>query len=229
MSSTRLSATRRRWLTGAGALLGAGGLVPRSVRAQGAQASSETIFSGGPILTMNDAAPTAEAVAVRDGLVVAVGSLDAVRAAAASNAQWVDLDGRTLLPGFFDAHGHVSMVGLQARSVNLLPAPDGAGEDIPALQRLTRDWMTDNQALWRSANLVIGFGYDDSQLKEHRHPTGRELDAISDSMPILFVHQSGHMGSANRAALEAAGISASTPTPKAGCFVVRRARSNPMA
>ncbi len=68
MSSTRLSATRRRWLAGASALLGAGGLIPRSVRAQGAKASSETIFSGGPILTMNDAALTAEAVAVRDGL-----------------------------------------------------------------------------------------------------------------------------------------------------------------
>ena len=85
--------------------------------------------------------PTAEAVAVRNGVIVAVGSLDAVRPAAGRAAQTVNLDGRTLLPGFFVPHGHVSMVGLQARYANLLPAPDGQGDDIPALQRITRDWM----------------------------------------------------------------------------------------
>ncbi|HWW11837.1 MAG TPA: hypothetical protein VN018_04915, partial [Brevundimonas sp.] len=66
---------------------------------------------------------------------------DAARAAAGREAQTVNLDGRTLLPGFFVPHGHVSMVRLQARYANLLPAPDGQGDDIPALQRITRDWM----------------------------------------------------------------------------------------
>ncbi|HAD85513.1 MAG TPA: amidohydrolase [Brevundimonas sp.] len=186
--------------------------------AQTARDASAAVFTGGPILTIDDAMPTAEAVAVRNGVIVAVGSLDAARAAAGRGARTVNLDGRTLLPGFFDPHGHVAMVGLQARYANLLPAPDGQGDDIPALQRITRDWMNAHEALVRDTQLVIGFGYDDSQLKEHRHPTGEELDAISDAVPILFLHQSGHLGTANGAALAAAGVTASTPDPDGGAF-----------
>ncbi|HUH22677.1 MAG TPA: amidohydrolase [Brevundimonas sp.] len=208
---------RRTLLAGAGALAGASLIGGRSV-AQTARETSATIFTGGPILTIDDAMPSAEAVAVRNGVIVAVGSLDAARAAVGRSARTVNLDGRTLLPGFFDPHGHVSMVGLQARYANLLPAPDGEGNDIPALQRITRDWMNAHEQLVRDTQLVIGFGYDDSQLKEHRHPTGKELDAISDSVPILFMHQSGHLGVANSAALAAAGVSASTPDPDGGAF-----------
>jgi len=208
---------RRTLLAGAGALAGTTLLGGRGAMAQ-TTSSSNLIFTGGPILTIDDAMPTAEAVAVRNGVIVAVGSLDAARAAVGRGAQTVNLDGRTLLPGFFDPHGHVSMVGLQARYANLLPAPDGQGDDIPALQRITREWMNAHEQLVRDTQLVIGFGYDDSQLKERRHPTGKELDAISDSVPILFMHQSGHLGSANSAALAAAGVTASTPDPDGGAF-----------
>lgn len=209
--------SRRTLLAGAGALAGASLIGNRSM-AQTARDASAAVFTGGPILTIDDAMPTAEAVAVRNGVIVAVGSLDAARAAAGRSARTVNLDGRTLLPGFFDPHGHVAMVGLQARYANLLPAPDGQGDDIPALQRITRDWMNAHEALVRDTQLVIGFGYDDSQLKEHRHPTGEELDAISDTVPILFLHQSGHLGAANGAALAAAGVTASTPDPDGGAF-----------
>ncbi len=209
--------SRRTLLAGAGALAGASLVRGRSM-AQTARDASTAVFTGGPILTIDDAMPTAEAVAVRNGVIVAVGSLDAARAAAGRGARTVNLDGRTLLPGFFDPHGHVAMVGLQARYANLLPAPDGQGDDIPALQRITRDWMNAHEALVRDTQLVIGFGYDDSQLKEHRHPTGEELDAISDALPILFLHQSGHLGAANGAALAAAGVTASTPDPDGGAF-----------
>lgn len=209
--------SRRTLLAGAGALAGAS-LVGSRGMAQTARDASAVVFTGGPILTIDDAMPTAEAVAVRNGVIVAVGSLDAARAAAGRGAQTVNLDGRTLLPGFFDPHSHIVMVGLQARYANLLPAPDGQGDDIPALQHITRDWMNAHEALVRDTQLVIGFGYDDSQLKERRHPTGQELDAISDSVPILFLHQSSHMGVANSAALAAAGITASTPNPDGGVF-----------
>ena len=209
--------SRRTLLAGAGALAGASLIGGRSM-AQTARDASTAVFTGGPILTIDDAMPTAEAVTVRNGVIVAVGSLDAARAAAGRGARTVNLDGRTLLPGFFDPHGHVAMVGLQARYANLLPAPDGQGDDIPALQRITRNWMNAHEALVRDTQLVIGFGYDDSQLKEHRHPTGEELDAISDAVPILFLHQSGHLGAANGAALAAAGVTASTPDPDGGAF-----------
>jgi predicted amidohydrolase YtcJ len=210
--------SRRSILAGATAFAGAALAGQRTAMAQTASAPLEQIFTGGPILTMDDAAPSAEAVAVSNGVIVAVGSLDAARAAVGRNAQVVRLQGRTLMPGFFDPHSHVSMVGLQARYANLLPPPDGQGDDIPALQRTTREWMRRREALLRDSQLIIGFGYDDSQLKERRHPTRKELDAVSDSMPVLFLHQSGHMGAANSAALAAAGITASTPNPEGGVF-----------
>ena len=203
---------RRLFMAG----LAAGGLTASG--AAQAQAAATTIFHGGPIRTMDDTQPSAEAVAVRGQTILAVGALDAVRAAAGRGARLVDLDGRTLLPGFFDPHGHVSMVGLQARYANLLPAPDGEGNDIAALQRITRDWMNRHEALVRDTGLIIGFGYDDSQLQERRHPTRDELDAISDSVPVLFLHQSSHLGAANGAALAAAGIGADTADPPGGVF-----------
>jgi len=182
------------------------------------EAEPATLFHGGTILTMEDTAPSVEAIAVRNGLIVAAGTLDAATAAAGRGARRFDLQGRTLLPGFFDPHGHVSMVGLQARYANLLPAPDGEGDTIPALQRITRDWMQRHDALVRKTQLVIGFGYDDSQLKEQRHPTRAELDGISRDVPILFLHQSSHMGAVNTAALAAARITANTPDPDGGVY-----------
>ncbi|WP_447727197.1 amidohydrolase [Sphingomonas koreensis] len=196
---------------GAG-LLALGG---RAIAQGGGQA---TVFHGGPILTMDDAAPGAEAIAVRNGVIVAAGTLDAANAAAGRGARRFDLQGRTLLPGFFDPHGHVSMVGLQARYANLLPAPDGGGDTIPSLQRITREWMRRHEALVRKTQLVIGFGYDDSQLKEQRHPTRAELDAISAEVPILFLHQSSHMGVVNTPALAAARVTAATPDPDGGVY-----------
>ncbi|WP_312814778.1 amidohydrolase [Brevundimonas sp.] len=218
---------RRSFLaaTGASAGLGASALAASPVWSQTRQET--TVFSGGMIRTINDAMPVAEALAVRGGRIVAVGALDDVRSVAGRGARMVDLQGRTLLPGFFDPHGHVSMVGLQARYANLLPAPDGEGNDIPALQRVTRAWMDRHADLVRDTGLVIGFGYDDSQLKEQRHPTRDELDAITADVPILFMHQSGHMGSANSAALAAVGITAETPNPDNGVFRRREGSNEP--
>ncbi|MDC7808939.1 amidohydrolase [Sphingomonas koreensis] len=196
----------------------AAGIVALGGRAMAGEAEPATLFHGGTILTMEDTAPSVEAIAVRNGLIVAAGTLDAATAAAGRGARRFDLQGRTLLPGFFDPHGHVSMVGLQARYANLLPAPDGEGDTIPALQRITRDWMQRHDALVRKTQLVIGFGYDDSQLKEQRHPTRAELDAISRDVPILFLHQSSHMGAVNTAALAAARITANTPDPDGGVY-----------
>lgn len=196
----------------------AAGIVALGGRAMAGEAEPSTLFHGGTILTMEDTAPSVEAIAVRNGLIVAAGTLDAATAAAGRGARRFDLQGRTLLPGFFDPHGHVSMVGLQARYANLLPAPDGEGDTIPALQRITRDWMQRHDALVRKTQLVIGFGYDDSQLKEQRHPTRAELDGISRDVPILFLHQSSHMGAVNTAALAAARITANTPDPDGGVY-----------
>lgn len=183
-----------------------------------AAARTDTLYSGGPIITMDDNQPQAEAVVVRDGSIVFVGSRSAARNFS-PKANPVDLRGHTLTPGFIDAHGHVSGVGLQALSANLLPAPDGEGNSIPALQKIMREFRA-HPTTPEGYKVLIGFGYDDSQLVEQRHPTRQDLDAIATDIPIILMHQSGHLGAYNSKALELAGITADTPNPPGG--VIRR-------
>ncbi|SDI26565.1 amidohydrolase [Aliiruegeria lutimaris] len=184
------------------------------------QEVADTIYEGGPILTMNDAAPRAEALAVKDGRILAVGSLAEMLAYQGDASELRDLEGRAMLPGFVDAHGHVMMIGLQAMAANLLPAPDGTGNSVADLQQILRDYIAANPERIAAVDAVIGFGYDDSQLAELRHPTRDELDAVSTDVPVYIVHQSGHLGVANSAALEVAGIGPDTQEMEGG--VIRR-------
>ena len=191
----------------------------------GAQNAADSIYSGGPILTMNGQAPTAEAVAIRDGRIIAVGSEEDVTELQGDGTQLIDLDGRTLLPGFVDAHGHVAGIGLQALSANMLPAPDGAVNSIAELQETLRQWADDNADRVEALDLILGFGYDDAQLAEQRHPTREDLDAVSTEIPVYVIHQSGHIGAANSKALELAGIDADSENPPGG-VIRRQAGSN---
>jgi predicted amidohydrolase YtcJ len=186
--------------------------------AEAASDDVDTLYVGGPIITINDAQPTAEAVLARSGRIVAVGSRAEVEKQAQGPVTTVDLKGKTLLPGFVDPHGHVVMVGLQALAANLLPAPDGEGNDIGALQRILRDWITKNKKIIERYGVIMGFGYDDSQLREQRHPIRADLDAVSSDIPILIVHQSGHLGVLNSKALEEAGVTRGTPNPPGGAI-----------
>jgi len=186
--------------------------------AEAANESIDTLYVGGPIVTINDSQPTAEAVLVRGGRIVAVGARSEVESKANGPIKTIDLKGKALLPGFVDPHGHVVMVGLQALAANLLPAPDGQGNSIPALQRILRNWITKNGKIIERYRVIIGFGYDDSQLEEQRHPTRADLDAVSSDIPILIVHQSGHLGVLNSKALEEAGLTKGAPNPPGGAF-----------
>jgi predicted amidohydrolase YtcJ len=191
-------------------------LVPVLPQAARAATIAEKIYTGGPILTMNDAQPRVEAVAVTGGKIIAVGSLAEVSALKGPNTLMVDLGGRTLVPGFVDPHGHTTMGGVQAVSANLLSPPDGEVVDIASLQKTMRDWMAANTGVIEKAKLVIGFGYDQSQLAELRAPTKEELDAISIDLPIVLFHQSGHMVALNSKAFAMAGITAATEDPPGG-------------
>ena len=179
-----------------------------------AQSPAEVIYAGGDVVTINDKQPMAEAVAVRDGKIVAVGSREAVLKLRGPQTKMEDLAGRTLLPGFIDAHGHISMTGLQAVSANLLPPPDGEGKDIASLQRPLREYAQGPVAT--KYKIIIGFGYDDSQLKEKRHPTRQELDVVSKDLPIIIIHQSSHLAVGNTKALEMAKITAESKNPEGG-------------
>ncbi|WP_210185597.1 amidohydrolase [Bauldia litoralis] len=191
-----------------------------------AQDVADTIYSGGPILTIDDSDPVAEAVAVKDGRIIAVGALNDVMAHQDDQTRMVGLSGRAMLPGFVDSHGHVVMGGLQALSANLLAPPDGEVADIASLQATLRSWAEENAEAVDKVKMIVGFGYDNAQLVELRHPTKEDLDAVSTDLPIIIVHQSGHLGVANSRALELAGIDASTPDP-AGGVIQRGADGEP--
>jgi len=190
--------------------------VVMTASAASAQEMADTVYTGGPILTIDDANPRPEAVAVRDGRILAVGALSDVNAYQGDGTEVFDLDGRTMLPGFVDSHGHVVMGGLQALSANLLAPPDGKVTDITSLQATLSAWAKENAEVVEQVNMIIGFGYDNAQLAEVRHPTREDLDAVSTEVPIMIMHQSGHLGVANSKALEMAGIDASTQDPAGG-------------
>ena len=181
-----------------------------------AQPTAESIWSGGPILTMNDKAMRAEAVAVAGGKILAVGKRSEVMKLKGPTTQLVNLEGRTLVPGFVDAHGHMVIGGLQAISANVLAPPDGKVTDIASLQQTLRDWAQQNAAIVEKTKVIIAFGYDNSQLKELRHPTKEELDDVSKDIPVIIIHQSSHLASVNSAMLKAMGYDASTKDPAGG-------------
>jgi predicted amidohydrolase YtcJ len=182
-------------------------------------ALTATLYQGGQILTMEGAEPQyAEALAVRDGRIIAVGRLADVEKVAGKGAVRVNLAGKTLLPGFIDAHGHVSSVGLAATAARLSPPPVGDVRSIANLQAALRAKLSD-PALGPDKPL-IGVGYDDSQLAEKRHPTREDLDAVSADRPILITHASGHLAVMNSAMLKLVGLGPDTPDPRGG--VIRR-------
>ena len=167
--------------------------------------SANIIYTGGDIITISDSQPTAEAIAVKDGKILAVGTKANVLKHKDAATKMVDLHGKTLLPGFIDAHGHVFNAGFQSLAGNLLARPDGTVNDVAALQQTLRDWAEKYPERLAKTGWIIGFGYDDAQLKEQRHPTRDDLDAVSTTVPVLAIHQSGHLAAINSKGLELAG------------------------
>jgi predicted amidohydrolase YtcJ len=195
--------------------------IPATAQDQsGKNASADAIYTGGDIVTVNELLPQAEAIAVKDGHILAVGYRDEVMKLKGANTQLIDLGGKTLVPGFVDPHGHVFQTGIQAISANLLPRPDGGVNDIAEMQAALKLWAEQNQTLTAKYGWIVGFGYDDAQLKEQRHPTRDDLDQVSTTLPVVLVHQSGHLGAMNSKALEILGLKADTKNPPGG--VIRR-------
>jgi predicted amidohydrolase YtcJ len=180
--------------------------------------TADTIYHGGDIVTVDDTRPSAEAVAVKYGRILAVGTAEEVMKTRGDATRVVDLEGAALLPGFIDAHGHLKNVGFQALAADLLPPPDSDVDSIAVLQEKLRAWGEGE--LSQKFGWIVGFGYDDSQLAEQRHPTRDDLDAVSSERPVFIIHQSGHLYVANSKLLELAGVTAETEDPPGG--VIRR-------
>jgi len=172
----------------------------------------QQLFINGTVLTMDAANRIVSALATRGDRIEAVGSTEDILALAGEDAEIIDLKGRTLLPGFIDAHGHFPASGMAVVAADLNSPPIG---EITTMEQLLA-------ALRRQAGKtpagewVSGFGYDDTLLAERRHPTREELDSVSGDHPMVAMHVSGHMLVANSLALAAVGIDADTPDPEGG-------------
>jgi predicted amidohydrolase YtcJ len=176
---------------------------------------ADSIYLNGSIITIDDANPFSSAIAIKNGLVLDVGNDEDILKYKNAGTNVVDLNGKSVVPGFIDAHSHFGGVGAQAIVANLLPMPDGSVNTIPDLQTAMRNYIQ-SSAIVKNYNVAIGFNYDDSQLKEKRHPTRHDLDVISTSIPIVIMHQSGHLGVYNSKALELVGVSAESKDPSGG-------------
>ncbi|HEY3063223.1 MAG TPA: amidohydrolase [Chloroflexota bacterium] len=169
----------------------------------------ELVFDNANVLTMAAAQPRAKALAIGDGRIVAVGSSSEVRAAA-PRAQHVDLAGRTVLPGFIDAHAHVSQVGHELQKVNLAPCRSIA-DVLRAVGERARstpkgEWV-EGSAMWH-----------ETALAEKRFPTRRELDAAAPDHPVYLPRGTRFFAVCNSLALQLAGIDEHTPEPDGGQF-----------
>ena len=220
IESAELALSRRDFVRGAGALGGmfalggftSCGFGDSAATSEGAIA--DAIYHGGSILTMIDDGDRAEALAVANGRILAVGALDDVVATRGPDTAMIHLGGKTLMPGFFDPHPHIVLQSVKFPTANLDPKPIGDAGSIADIQRILRDWIEEKHL--EPGQWVIGWGYDDTGIEEQRHPNRDDLDALSTEHPILLMHISGHLMTGNSRMLEEIGVTAETADPEGG-------------
>ena len=170
----------------------------------------DLILFNANVMTMDPALPRAELVAIRDGTIVQVTQNDRLRSLIEKNTQTIDCRGRTILPGFIDAHCHVPAYAESLVSLNLSPREHVLS--IADIQNRIRDVCNDRaQGTW-----IRGRGYNEFYLAEKRHPNRWDLDAATSAHPIKLTHRSGHAHVLNSLALKYVGITVETGDPPGG-------------
>lgn len=173
------------------------------------------IYYNGTILTMDSRASEVEALAVQGERILAVGTEEDVFKYKSDDTIMTNLNGRTLLPGFIDPHGHFTWSGnMFAFYVNLSASPIGDTDSIEELKRkLAERAKTTPKGEW-----ILGYGYDDTLLAEKRHPLAHELDEACPDHPVMIKHVSGHITTFNTYAFRLANITKETPDPFGGMY-----------
>ena len=182
------------------------------------QPPADLIVLGDHIVTMDDSLAGANAVAVRGDKIVAVGDAAEMLALQGAQTRTIELGEQALVPGFIDAHGHVSFVARLIDFVNLSSPPVGPVKNMDDIVRLLGERIAERDP--PAGEWLFGYGYDDSLLAERRHPTRDDLDRASTEHPIALMHVSGHLAAVNSAALAAVGMDRETADPPGG--VIRR-------
>ena len=182
-----------------------------------AQNPADAIYHGGDIVTVDDKNPTAEALAVKDGKIVAVGKKAELLKLKGDATRVIDLGGKTLVPGFVDGHSHFITSLQVSRQANCFSPPAGPARSIADIvEELKR--LRDNQKISKGG-LVIGYGYDPDALTDKRGLTAADLDSDFPDNPVMVTHVSLHGAVLNSAALKKYNITKDTQTPKGGVIL----------
>src|SRR5579883_345648 len=173
------------------------------------KAEPETILHHANIFTVDPRQPRAEAVAIAGGRFLAAGSNVDIRALAKPGTRQIDLEGKTVVPGFVDAHSHPASAGrAHLREV------DCDLRSIRAIQEAIRRRAAKTPA----GQWVLGFKYDDTKTEEGRKLTREDLDASTTQHPVFIQHRGGHTAYVNSLAFRAAGVPETVADPPGGKF-----------
>ncbi|PZR34169.1 amidohydrolase [Caulobacter segnis] len=168
--------------------------------------AGDILIHGGPIHTGVDAAPTAQAVLIRDDRILFVGDLAAAKAKAAKGVRNIDLKGAAAYPGFVDAHAHLTGIGLRELTLNL--------DQVKSVAELVA--AVKAYAAAHPEGAIYGRGWIETHWPEKRFPTKADLDAAAPGRVVVLGRSDGHASVASTAALAKAGITAATPAPAGG-------------
>ena len=188
--------------------------------------AADTIYVGGDIVTVNDAQPAVEALATKDGVILAVGSRAELEAAhKGASTKIVDLGGKALLPAFIDAHSHYISALSVANQAKVYAPPAGPGKDVPSILAAIEQFRIERKV--PKGTLIQAYGYDDNVMPGGRLLNRDDLDAAFPDNPVIVGHVSMHGAVLNSAALKQFGISAQTRTPPGGVIVRKPGTEEP--
>ncbi|MQG68716.1 MAG: amidohydrolase family protein, partial [SAR202 cluster bacterium] len=171
------------------------------------QLFADTVFKGANIVTVDPALPRAEALAIRGGLFVGVGSDNDIEGLIGPGTTVRDMRGKTIIPGLIDAHIHVLSSGTRH-----VMAADCDQRSIADIQAVLRERVADaDRGDW-----IQGFKFDDTKTRESRFLNKADLDAVTTELPIMVSHRAGHVYYLNTVALEEAGYNNESDDPPGG-------------
>jgi predicted amidohydrolase YtcJ len=197
------------------------GLDALAAQVSGLCADAELVVNNAKIVTMDNGGQLAEAAAVREGKIVAVGSNDEITACAGERTEMLDLGGKTVLPGLIDVHTHA----IDWAKAILRDEIDANFPKVRTVADIVEKVRQRAEAA-EPGEWIVGYGWDDAKLEERRYVTKQDVDSVSPENPVYLVHVSGHLSLANSVALKLAGITVGTQDPEGG-LIERDAAGEP--